>query len=243
MRTLMIVQARMGSTRLPGKVLEMALGRPLLFYLVERLKRCKAIDEFVIATTTNPLDQQIVDFCKKNDAPYYRGSEEDVLGRFWHVAKEYEAEIIVRVCGDCPLIDPAVIDQVITLYKESYPKYDYVSNTLTRTYPRGMDVEVFSFAALESAHQYSSLRNEREHVTPFIYRHPDRYRLGALTRTPDSSHYRLTLDTKEDLDLIKKLIEANYPKNPYFGLAELIASLESHPSWAKINEGVEQKMV
>jgi len=243
LRVVIIVQARMGSTRLPGKVLEQVLDKPLLFYLIERLRRCRTADALVVATTTNPLDQQIVDFCKKNKVSYYRGSEEDVLDRYWHAAQEQGADIIVRICSDCPLTDPAIVDQVVALYSDQHPAYDYVSNTLTRSYPRGMDVEVFSFESLEAALQYTSLKSEREHVTPYIYRHPDRFKLGSITRQPDSSRYRLTVDTPEDLTLITKLIEAHYPKNPHFGLAELLASLEENPQWAEINAAVEQKTV
>ena len=169
MRVVIIVQARMTSTRLPGKVLKTVLGKPLLEYQIERLRRVKLADEIVIATTTNNADQPIIDLCDRLSIPYYRGSEDDVLARYHSAAIFHQADTVVRVTSDCPVIDPQVIDRVIYTYIDEHPKYDYVSNCLERTYPRGMDTEIFSFNALEQAFQQAITQPDREHVTPFIY--------------------------------------------------------------------------
>ncbi|NEO63206.1 MAG: NTP transferase domain-containing protein, partial [Moorea sp. SIO4G2] len=163
MKLVIIVQARMTSTRLPGKVLKQVLGKPLLDYQIERLRRVKLADEIVIATTINQTDEPIVELCNSISIPYFRGSEEDVLARYYGAAVEHQADVVVRVTSDCPLIDPQVIDQVIQFYLDHQGEYDYVSNSLQRTYPRGMDTEVFSFAALDEAFHEASAQPDREH--------------------------------------------------------------------------------
>ncbi|NLX01599.1 MAG: NTP transferase domain-containing protein, partial [Syntrophomonadaceae bacterium] len=168
MKTVIIDQARMTSTRLPGKVMKEVLGKPLLEYQIERLKRTNEADELVIATTTNNTDQPIVEICKRLGVAYYRGSEEDVLSRYYEAATKFGADVVVRVTSDCPLIDPTVVDKVIKHYKDNWDKYDYVSNTLTRTYPRGMDTEVFSYKVLQEVYYNAQEQPEREHVTPYI---------------------------------------------------------------------------
>ena len=159
MRTLIIVQARMSSTRLPGKVLKTVLGKPLLGYQIERLQHVQNADDVVVATTINPADDPIVEFCQTSQTQFYRGSEEDVLSRYYYAAQQFNADTVVRVTSDCPLIDPQVVEQVIRTYLQNIPSYDYVSNCLSRTYPRGMDTEVFSHAVTtrdRSAGHYSS---------------------------------------------------------------------------------------
>jgi len=146
----MIVQARMGSNRLPGKVMKIVCGKPLLEHLINRLKRVKCADQIVIATTVNETEDIIVELCKKLDISYYRGSEEDVLGRYYEAAVEYGGDIIIRITSDCPVIDPEVIDSLINFYTDNIDKYDYVSNTLKRTYPLGMDSEIILFAMTAS---------------------------------------------------------------------------------------------
>ncbi|MDD3731785.1 MAG: NTP transferase domain-containing protein, partial [candidate division Zixibacteria bacterium] len=165
MKTVIIVQARMGSTRLPGKIMKEILGQPLLFYQLERLRKVTTADDILVATTVGGKDDIIVDFCLKQRAKYYRGSEEDVLARYYEAARESGAEVIVRVTSDCPLIDAAVIDRVIRTYKENIDKDDYVANTLVRSYPRGMDCEVFPFAVLADIHERTFEPVDREHVT------------------------------------------------------------------------------
>ncbi|MBK4730643.1 glycosyltransferase family protein [Oxynema sp. CENA135] len=231
----------MTSTRLPGKVLKQVLGKPLLEYQIERLRRVKLADEIVIATTTNQTDDPIVNLCDRLSVAYFRGSEQDVLERYYQAATAHKADVVIRVTSDCPLIDPQVINQVIDYYLQSQSNYDYVSNSIKRTYPRGMDTEVFSYSVLEQAFLEATAQPDREHVTPFIYRQPQRYRLGHVTYSEDCSHHRWTVDTPEDFELIKKIIETVYPNEPYFTLEDCLGLLQQHPDWYFINSHIEQK--
>lgn len=242
MKTVIIVQARMTSTRLPGKVLKMVLGKPLLEYQIERLRRVKLANEIVIATTTNLADEPIVELCKSLSIAYYRGSEADVLSRYYEAAQIHQADTIVRVTSDCPLIDPEIIDQVIQFYNDHKAEYDYVSNSLERTYPRGMDTEIFAFDTLKEAFHEATLLRDREHVTPFIYHHSQRYSLGSLKYWKNQSHHRWTVDTQEDLELITRMIEAIYPSSVYFTWKDCLKLLERNPSWSKINDHIKQKL-
>ncbi len=242
MKTVIIVQARMTSTRLPGKVLKPILGKPMLTYQIERLQRVSRADELVIATTTNAADEPIVSLCHDMTVPVFRGSEEDVLSRYYEAAAEHQAEVVVRITSDCPLIDPAVVDTVIDFYLSYRSEYDYVSNTLERTYPRGMDCEVFPFSVLETAAREATLPPDREHVTPFVYRQPQRFRLANVAYHEDKSHLRWTVDTPEDFQLIARMMEALYPTNPLFTLEDCLALIDRHPEWTALNAHVEQKV-
>lgn len=241
MKTVIIVQARMTSTRLPGKVLRTVLDKPLLEYQIERIRRVKLADEIVIATTINNADKSIINLCERLSISYFRGSEEDVLGRYHATAQAYGGDVIVRVTSDCPIIDPKIIDQIIRFYFDHHCKYDYVSNTLQRTYPRGMDTEVFSFKILDEAFHEANLSYEREHVTPFFYLHPRRYRLCNIAYKQDQSQHRWTVDTIEDFELITKIIENLYPHVPEFDMEDVLNLLTNYPEWTKINAHVEQK--
>jgi spore coat polysaccharide biosynthesis protein SpsF len=241
MKTAIIVQARMTSTRLPGKVLKKVLDKPLLEYQIERLSRVKLADEVIIATTVNETDEPIVQLCNSLSIPYFRGSEEDVLSRYYETAKAPQADGIVRVTSDCPLIDPEVIDEAIKFYIDHQTEYDYVSNSLERTYPRGMDAEVFSFKALQEAFLETTALPDREHVTPFIHRQPQRYRLANINYSESQSHQRWTVDTPEDFELIKTIIEAIYPKLPDFTLRDCLNLLQKNPEWSTTNVHVQQK--
>jgi spore coat polysaccharide biosynthesis protein SpsF len=241
MKTVIIVQARMTSTRLPGKVLKKVLDKPLLEYQIERLKRVKFADEIVIATTINSTDLPIIELCDRLSIPYFRGSEEDVLARYYQAAKEHHADVVVRVTSDCPLIDPQVIDRVIQFYLDNQSQYDYVSNCLEKTYPRGMDTEVFSFLALDQAFVEATAQPEREHVTPFIYIQPERYRLAEVVYSENQSSHRWTVDTADDFELIKRIIEGLYPQNQKFTLEDCLDLLKRYPDWLLINTHVEQK--
>jgi spore coat polysaccharide biosynthesis protein SpsF len=225
MKTAIIVQARMTSTRLPGKVLKEVLGKPLLAYQLERLRRVENADAIVIATTTNATDDPIV---------------ADVLSRYYGAATEHQADVVVRVTSDCPIIDPAVVSRVIGHYLAHHTQFDYVSNALQRSYPIGMDTEVFSYAALAQAHQTARHPEEREHVTPFLYRYPDRFRIAHVHYGRDESRHRWTVDTPDDFELIRRIIEALYPQNPAFTLEDTLALLERHPDWPLLNVHVQQ---
>lgn len=241
MKKAIIIQARMTSTRLPGKVLKPVLGKPLLLYQLERLKRVKLQDEIIVATTTNREDEPIVEFCDKQLIPYFRGSEEDVLSRYFEAAKEYGVDVIVRITSDCPLIDPQVIDEIITYYSHPQKKNDYVSNTLQRTYPRGMDTEVFSFEVLKEVHKIATELPDREHVTPFIYRHPQIFRVANVTYHEDQSKHRWTVDTPEDFELIKRILENLYPQKPTFLLQDCLTVIKENPDWQELNAHINQK--
>jgi spore coat polysaccharide biosynthesis protein SpsF len=236
-----ITQARMGATRLPGKPLKEVLGKPLIAYQLERMSRATKAGAMIVATTTNPADQQIVDFCQQKQVPVFCGSEDDVLSRYYEAASTFHVDVIVRICADCPLIDPEVIDLVIDAYLNLYPNYDYVSNTMERTFPRGMDVEVISFHSLEQAFFQAKQHREREHVTPYLYCHPEMFKLGSVVHEPNESHHRWTVDTQEDFQLISTILQTLYPKNPNFQMKDILEEFAIHPEWISINAHIQQK--
>ena len=199
-----IIQARMGATRLPGKMMKDLLGKPVIAHVVDRVRLCKNVDNIWIATTESDSDDVLYNWAKDNSINCYRGSEKDVLDRYYRAAKKANADIIVRITGDCPLHDPDVIDRVIS---EFTSESDYVSNIHPPTFPDGLDVEVFSFSSLEKAWQEATLASEREHVTPYIWKNPHIFRMKNVENDEDLSQYRITLDTKEDLLLIKNILE------------------------------------
>lgn len=236
-----IIQARLGSTRLPGKILRPILGRPMLSYLIERVRRIQHSHTLIVATTQLPRDDEIVSYCENENVLYYRGSEEDVLDRYYQTCCHFPTDLIVRITSDCPLIDPAIIDQAISLLIKNSSQLDYVSNTLLRTFPRGMDVEVFTFQALKIAAQEASRPFDREHVTPYIYKHPDLFNIANLVYMADEAKYRLTVDTIEDFNLVNKIFENLYPTNKNFTLTDILDILKVHPEWKKINAHIKQK--
>lgn len=239
MKTLIIVQARMTSTRLPGKVLLPLAGVPMLTRLVERLRRVQRADGIVVATTTNASDDAIAALCAQLGVPCHRGSEHDVLSRYADASRLHGADVVVRITSDCPLIDPALIDQVIAAYEEGGS--DYVSNMLPPTWPYGMAVEVFSAAALAQAHAEATQAAEREHVTPFLYWHPERYRLRNVASPVDLSHHRWTVDTPEDYALVSRLFDHLMLTRPDFTQADVLALLDANPDWIAINQHIQQK--
>ncbi|MBA3722722.1 MAG: glycosyltransferase family protein [Parachlamydiaceae bacterium] len=235
------VQARMGSTRLPGKVMMPVLNKPLLGHLIERLWRVKEADAFAILTTNKPEDDEIVSFCKKEGIPCYRGSENDVLDRYHSLAVSRRPDAIVRITGDCPLIDPDIVDLVIRTYRDDKGKYDYVSNTLELTFPRGLDTEIFSYKALERAFRESKDPYEREHVTAFFYRHPELFKLKNVPSMELLSNFRWTVDTQEDYELVRLIIEHLSPIKPDFRLLDILQLFKQHPEWNLINAHIKQK--
>ena len=232
----------MGSTRLPGKVLMKVLDNPMLWHVVCRTRLARRVDEVVVATTTTDADQAIVSLCESEGWLYFRGSEDDVLDRYYRAALYHRADVAVRITSDCPLIDPEVIDRVIKEFVDGQPELDYVSNTLQpRTFPRGLDVEVLSFNALEHAWKEDSIPEWREHVTPYIYRNPHQFMLQNVTNNADYSYLRCTVDTKEDLAFVRQIFE-------YFGCSsfswhDVVAIVNRHPEWLTINNHIVQKLV
>lgn len=239
MNTVIIVQARMTSTRLPGKVLKEILGKPLLEYQIERLRCIPSVDEIVIATTTNDTDQPIVDLCERLSVSYFRGSEEDVLARYYGAAVAYKADVVVRITADCPVIDPKVCDEIISYYLEHHNEYDYVR---LEKCPRGLDTEVVSFKVLAECFKEATEQPDREHVTPFIYRrHSEQYRIKYMNFSEDLSHYRWTVDTSEDFKLIKNIIEELYPFKLKFDYVDILDVMAKYPEWYFINAVIQQK--
>jgi spore coat polysaccharide biosynthesis protein SpsF len=237
-RLVAILQARMSSSRLPGKVLTPVLGKPMIALQVERLRRARHLDAIWVATSTEASDDAIADVCKSLDVAVYRGSLADVLDRYAGAARRSEATAVMRLTADCPLADPAVIDGLASFFAAG--AYDYASNTLDRTWPRGLDAEVMTADALETAAHEAIDPYEREHVTPYIYRRPDRFRLGAFTGPEDNSDMRLTVDYTEDLRLIRRIYEALYADNPEFTTADIVAFLEEHPEVRALNAAIAQ---
>lgn len=215
----------------------------MIAFLIERLRHVNSANTIVMATTTNPLDDKLEEFCKIEKLSCFRGSEEDVLDRFYQCAKEYQADVIVRVTADCPLIDPAVVDEAVYHFLAEYPRYDFVSNVEKRTYPRGMDVEVFSFNSLQKAAKEANLPEEREHVTPYFYRHPELFHLGSIAGEIDNSRFRWTVDTEDDFRLISLILQNIYPSNPFFTLNDLLELFQKNPEWVNINAHVKQKEI
>lgn len=232
MSVVAIVQARMGSTRLPGKVMKKMKGRPVLFHFIRRMHESKKIDKIVIATPDKAESQPILDLAKEMDVEIFKGSESDVLDRFYQAAKKHKADIIVRVTSDCPLLDPMVVDRVIGKFLEG--GHDYVSNNLEKSFPHGLDTEVFSFKALEKAWKETADEYDREHVTPYFYRNPDKFKLSNVSNSEDQSRYRWTLDTKEDFAFISEVYKRMYREGEIFYTEDILNLLSENPHLLKM---------
>jgi spore coat polysaccharide biosynthesis protein SpsF len=242
MKIVGIVQARMTSTRLPGKILKEVLGKPLLAYEIERLKKIPSLDELVVATTVNREDDPVITLCETLGVPTHRGSELDVLSRYYESATIHGADAVVRFTADCPLIDPNVSERVIAHYRANADSLDYCS-TDVGALPRGMDTEIFSYQALCEAHREGTATPEREHVTYFIHTRPERYRIARMGFGRDWGGYRLTVDTPEDFALVREVIERLYPANGDFTVEDIAALLEREPSLPALNAMITQKTV
>ncbi len=241
LRTLAIIQARMGSTRLPGKVLSEIKGKPLILHMIERLRRCKKIDHLVLATSTSPRDKILIETAKQNGVDVFAGSEADVLDRFYQAARLHSPEQVVRLTGDCPLIDPVVTDLVIDHHLKK--RADYTSNVVTRCYPRGLDTEVMTFKALEKAAKEAARPHEREHVTPYFYEHPKLFSIEQVVAGPAEfmPDLRLTVDTPEDLALVTQIFLSLYDKKPDFSLDDILQLIKDKPQLKNLNAHVQQK--
>lgn len=236
MKVVAIMQARMGSTRLPGKVLKDLLGKPMIWHQLERLKRVSCIDSLVVATSNHERDNAIASEIKKMQGiGLFRGDEFDVLSRYTLASRENQADAIIRVTADCPLIDPGVVEKVLKAYQKESKFVDYASNVIERTYPKGLDTEIFSRAALETTFNDARNSEEREHVTLHIYRNPQKFRLLSVTQERDLSGLRLTVDTPEDFELVRRVYTELYPKKPAFDLNDIVTLLERFPEWKSIN--------
>ncbi|OKO76729.1 hypothetical protein AC629_32490 [Bradyrhizobium sp. NAS80.1] len=231
---LAILQCRMSSTRLPGKVLKPILGRPMLSWQIDRIRRSRTIDRLVVATSQETSDDPIQAFCDANQVLCYRGALHDVLGRFHGAAEVFgPAEHVVRLTGDCPLIDWTIIDATVDLQRRA--ESDLAGNGIERTYPDGLDVEVVAFSALERAHREATEASEREHVTQHIYHHPETFRLAHLTQTPDLGALRWTVDTPADFEMVEKVFKGLAGRNNNFLQQDVLDFLEVHPEIVAIN--------
>ena len=230
-----IIQARMGSTRLPGKIMLPVLDKPVLEHLIDRVRKSSNIDEIIIATSDNKSDDIIEIFCKTQKIKCFRGSEKDVLLRYFEAAKKFSIDTIVRLTSDTPLLDPKVIDKVILKYNES--EYDFVSNVfpLPRTYPDGYNVEIFSMEILKQVNYEAVKPSDREHVTTFITMQPDKFKKYRVDSEKDFSKYRFNLDYKEDFELIKVVLEKLNKKTD---LKDIINLLDEHPEILKLNSHI-----
>lgn len=229
----------MGSTRLPGKVLREINGRPMLSYMLERVFAAHSIDSVVLATSIDSSDDPVAELCREDNILCYRGSADDVLDRYYQAARRFKADIIVRLTGDCPLIDPRMIDDVIDAYKNR--DYDYVANTIPPkwTVPDGMDVEVFSFQKLEQAWREAKRPSEREHVTFYFWKNPEVFSVYRYNLKEDFSEYRLTVDYPEDFEVVKSIFTSLYPGNPLFTMEDIINFLKDNPDIHKKNRDIE----
>jgi spore coat polysaccharide biosynthesis protein SpsF len=243
-----IIQARMSASRLPGKVLLEIEGRPMLGWVVERTRLSKTIDQVVVATTDNPADDEVEKYCQAQGYACYRGSQHDVLDRYYQAACKFSADTIVRITADCPLIDPGVADATINAFggQPSAVRglYDFAANRLPppwkRTYPVGLDTEVCTFAALEIAWSQAHEPHQREHVMPFFYEHPERFRILHFTHDPDYGDLRWTVDTPADLELVRQ-VAARFPGRIDFTWLEVLDLVEREPALAQINAQVQAK--
>jgi spore coat polysaccharide biosynthesis protein SpsF len=243
MKIVCTIEARMRSTRLPGKVLLPVMRQPMLVLMIERLQRVPEIDEIVVATTTDPSCVAIADVAVRCGVGVHRGSEDDVLDRVLQAARGAGADLIVETTGDCPLIDPGTVSRVIQEFHRH--DVDYCANVLERTYPRGMDVQVFPLTVLEEVARLTDDPVDHEHVSLYIYRHPGRFRLHNVTSglSADAANARLTVDTPEDFALVTEIFERLYPSKPDFSLADILGLLAAHPELRGMNQDVRQKTV
>lgn len=230
---LAIIQARTGSTRLPGKVLLDLAGKSALEHVIERMRHCKLVDDFIVATTISRQDLPIVNLCAELGVRVYCGCEEDPLERYFQAARLFGGEHIIRIKADCPAIDPLVVDQAVQLHLAT--RADYTTNTMERTYPVGQDVEIVTRQTLLRLWREARLFSEREHITLYIHKHPDKFHTEHLKWDADYSHKRWTMDNPEDYELLKLVFEALYPKNPVFSMHDVLQFLALHPELEELN--------
>jgi spore coat polysaccharide biosynthesis protein SpsF len=230
---LAILQARVSSTRLPGKVLKTIIGKPMILHQLDRLRRVRSVDKLILATSTDDSDKPLINLCHREGIEWYAGSLDDVLDRFYQVASKFTPDTIVRLTGDCPLTDSELIDQVIQFHIDG--GYDHTSNSVEPTFPNGLDVSVFEHHCLEQAWREATLASDREHVDTFIWRQPDRFKVGHYKDTIDRSHLRWTVDEPEDFELISRIYGSLYPQNHNFTTDDILRLLDKNPEWSMIN--------
>jgi spore coat polysaccharide biosynthesis protein SpsF len=238
-KIVVVVQARMSSSRLPGKVLFPILGESLLFRMIERLRRVKYPINIVVATSMDETDKIIEVVCQEKGIECYRGQLQDLLDRHYQVGLTKEANAVIKIPADCPLIDPQIIDKVIDFYLEHETEYDYIGNLHPATYPDGNDVELMTFDALEQAWKEAHRPLELEHTTPYFWENPDKFRIANLiweSGLDYSMSHRFTIDYYEDYQFIKRVFEELYPNNPEFSMEDILKLIDSKPDIYDINK-------
>tara|TARA_Y100000590_G_scaffold77159_1_gene85410 strand:- start:1313 stop:2053 length:741 start_codon:yes stop_codon:yes gene_type:complete len=240
MKTSAIIEARMGSNRLPGKVLMQAAKKPMLEHLINRLKKVKTIDEIILATSENTKDDILIEFANKNKIKYFRGSENDVLSRVLNAGKHYDVEDIVGITGDCPIIDPNIVEQVISIYKNN--DVSFVTNALVRSFPDGMDAIIYNLSTLKKSSDLAKTKKEREHTTLNMNSNPKIFSYINLVSPPELHwpELGLTLDEEEDYIFLKKIIEHFEVKNPFFTCSDVIKLIKANPELQMINNNVKR---
>lgn len=233
-RPLAIIQARMGSKRLPGKVMRLLIGKPVLWHVVDRLRFSKRIDTIVVATTTDPEDNVIEDWCCANWVQCYRGSRDDVLDRYYQAAQIYQADAILRITADCPALDPEVIDELLS----EFEAHGYDVCGLAGAFPDGLDCEVMTFSALERAWTQADKASEREHVTPYLHHHPEQFSLGRFERFQNLAHHRWTLDEERDLQFLELVFHRLFQEDRPFLTSDILRLLDREPELMTINQGI-----
>jgi len=231
---LCIIQVRMSSSRLPGKALLPVLGRPLLSWVIKRVKLARTLDRIVVATTFEADDDAIVGLCDQEAAECFRGSKDDVVARFYQCAAPYSPLGVLRITADCPLIDPGIIDMVVSRFLSTGGSLDLVSND-GDSYPDGLDAGIYSLRALEKIYREATLRSDREHITPYIWNHPELFSVEVIPCSENLSRFRLTVDYEEDLQLVREVYAALYPSNPSFTWRDVIDFLIRRPEVYKLN--------
>ena len=239
MKVYAIIQARCGSTRFPDKVFADINGNPLIWHSVNRLRQAKKIDKIIIATTVSPKDDKIEEWCKENGVDFFRGSEENVLNRYYSASEAFPSDYVVRITADDPFKEPAVIDAVITKLIEE--GYDHVTDNLPPSFPEGLDCEAFTKKALDQSERDAETNFEREHVTQYIYHHPEIFKIGNVSCDRNLSHLRWTIDKEVDLEMVRAVYAKRNPKNTGILLMdEILQILKDNPEIEKINSEVER---
>ena len=234
MKTVAIIQARMDSSRLPGKIMKPLAGKPVIWHVVDRLRYSKNLDQIVVATTTNHEDDVVAEFCKEQEVPFFRGSEEDVLDRYYQAAKKFVADPIVRITGDCPVIDPTIVDEVI----KGYFKWGYDIYGLSGEFPDGLDCGLFAFWVLEDTWKHAVLPSEREHVGPYMKKHPEKYRAGHYEKFEGLGDHRWTLDEEADYWFLREIFDRLYKPGKPFLTQDILNLLKRESELMEINKGI-----
>lgn len=244
MKTIVIIQARMNSERLPGKVLLPLAGKPMLGRIVERIRTCKRIDDLIIATTKNPIDDIVVTVAKTSGCAVFRGDEYDVLSRYYYAATTMNANVVIRITADCPFIDPFIIDEMVKRFKKRNTgnnTCDYLSNIVKRTFPRGLDVEIFRYDILEKIFKVATDITHREHVTMYIHMNPKEFAIENYEANENMSSLRWTVDEKADYSMAVKVYDYLFPQNNNFRYNDILKLMQQHPEISVINALVKQK--